>query len=266
MQAQTPEVSSEQATTPRYDTIVIKGAKGKNVPKEVDGGEVVAWSVGHGLAAMDALEEFVDDLAAGNCHQPAYLHQGAADAMNLMRRRRVLGWDADEPTGQPPADWKTAVALAVATAHHVFEDCEEEARNAIEYLAALMLASEPADITEQPHTDWTHNKPTLPGAYWIRGNLLRADALIEVKRVDDELWCNLHLVNTEHRIEYGFTIDQISPDFEWLGPLAPVQAQPVAWRWKIANSCWQLEEERPVTDDPTAIIEPLFTSAQGGAA
>lgn len=68
---------------------------------------------------------------------------------------------------------------------------------------------------------WTHDKPTQPGAYWIRGNLLRADALIEVKLVDDELWCNLHLVNTEHRIEYGFTIDQLSPDFEWLGPLMP---------------------------------------------
>lgn len=158
MQAQTPEVSSKKANTPRYDTIVIKGAKGQNVPKEVDGGEVVAWSVGHGLAAMDALEEFVDDLAAGNCHQPAYLNQGAADAMNLMRRRRVLGWDADEPTGQPPADWKTAVAWAVATAHHVFEDCEEEARNAIEYLAALMLASEP----EQPIARWIPVTETLP--------------------------------------------------------------------------------------------------------
>ena len=221
MQAQTPEVSANKATTPRYDTIVIRGATGQTIPKQVDGGEVVSWSVGHGLAAMDALEEFVDDLAAGNCHQPAHLTQAAAEAMNLMRRRRVLGWDADEPTGQPPADWKTAVAWALATARHVFEGCDEETSNAIEYLAALMLTSEPVDTTEQPHTGWTHNKPTLPGAYWIRGNLLRADALIEVQRVDNELWCNLHLVNTEHRIEYGFTIDQLSPDFEWLGPLMP---------------------------------------------
>lgn len=173
MQAQTPEVSSEKATTPRYDTIVILGATGQTIPKEVDGGEVVAWSHGHALAAMDALEEFVDDMAAGNCNQPAHLTQGAADAMNLMRRRRVLGWDADEPNEQPP-------------------------------------------------TDWTHNKPTLPGAYWIRGNLLLTDALVEVKLVDGVLWCNLHQVNTELRFGNGFTVEQLNPDFEWLGPLAPM--------------------------------------------
>lgn len=222
MQAQTPEVSSEKATTPRYDTIVILGATGQTIPKEVDGGEVVAWSHGHALAAMDALEEFVDDMAAGNCNQPAHLTQGAADAMNLMRRRRVLGWDADEPNEQPPADWKTAVARAEATVRKVFEGCDDEAREAIEYFAAMLLASEPAETTEQPPTDWTHNKPTLPGAYWIRGNLLLTDALVEVKLVDGVLWCNLHQVNTELRFGNGFTVEQLNPDFEWLGPLAPM--------------------------------------------
>jgi hypothetical protein len=222
MQAQAPEVSSEKATTPRYDTIVIRGAKGQSVPKEVDGGEVVSWSHGHQLAALDALEEFVEDMAAGNCHQPAHLTQGAADAMNLMRRRRVLGWDVDEPTERPPLDWKTAVAWAVATAHKVFEDCDEEARNAIEYFAALMLASEPAETTEQPHTDWTHNKPTLPGAYWIRGNLLQDDALVQVKLLDGVLLCNLHQVNSDPSIEFAFPIAKLNPDFEWLGPLAPM--------------------------------------------
>ena len=143
MQAQTPEVSTEKATTPRYDTIVIKGAKGQNVPKEVDGGEVVAWSVGHGLAAMDALEEFIEDLAAGNCNQPAHLTQGAADAINLMRRRRSIGWEADEPTDQPPADWKTSVAQAVATARKVFGESADDAMQAIEYMAGLLLSREP---------------------------------------------------------------------------------------------------------------------------
>ena len=78
------------------------------------------------------------------------------------------------------------------------------------------------DIENGP-SGWSNQKPTQPGAYWIRGNLLQADALVEVKRVDDVLWCNLHLVNTEQRIEYGFTIDQLSPDFEWLGPLMPLE-------------------------------------------
>lgn len=66
---------------------------------------------------------------------------------------------------------------------------------------------------------WTHEKPTQPGAYWIRGNLLQADALVKVQMVDDELWCNLHLVNTEASLVYGYSIAQLSPDFEWLGPL-----------------------------------------------
>ncbi|TIH10805.1 hypothetical protein [Pseudomonas leptonychotis] len=173
MQAQTPEVSSEKATTPRYDTIVIRGAKGQNVPKEVDGGEVVAWSRGHELAAMDALEEFVADMADGNCSQPEHLTHGAAYAMNLMRRRRDLGWDAGEPN------------------------------------------------PERVSVDgWTHDKPAAPGAYWVRGNLLQADALVQVKEFSGALCCNLHGITSEQK--FGFTIHQLSEDFEWLGPLAPM--------------------------------------------
>ncbi len=81
MQVQTPEVGAEKASTPRYDTIVIRGATGKNVPRKVDGGEVVAWSAGHELAALDALQEFVDNLAAGNCSQHSHLTHEAAAAL-----------------------------------------------------------------------------------------------------------------------------------------------------------------------------------------
>ncbi|HBP6689772.1 TPA: hypothetical protein L6B04_16025 [Pseudomonas aeruginosa] len=143
MQVETPEVGAEKATTPRYDTIVIRGATGQSVPKEVDGGKVVAWSRGHELAAMDALEVFISDLADGNCHQPTYLTQGAANALNLMRRRRAIGWDADEPVEHPPADWRTAVARAVATASKVFEEDGDEVMDAIRYMEALLLANEP---------------------------------------------------------------------------------------------------------------------------
>lgn len=100
MQAQTPANPGEKATTPRYDTIVIRGAKGQAVPRELDGGEVVAWSRGHELAAMDALEEFVDDLAAGNCDVPEHVTSRAVEALALMRRRRELGWDADEAVAE----------------------------------------------------------------------------------------------------------------------------------------------------------------------
>lgn len=61
MQVETPKVGAEQAITPRYDTLVIRGALGTTIPREFDGGEVVAWSRGHELAPMEALEEFVED-------------------------------------------------------------------------------------------------------------------------------------------------------------------------------------------------------------
>ncbi|MBN0281138.1 hypothetical protein JTM76_35985, partial [Pseudomonas aeruginosa] len=78
MQANQPQGGSAKASTPRYDTIVIRGATGKDVPRKVDGGEVVAWSAGHELAALDALQEFVDNLAAGNCSQHSHLTHEAA--------------------------------------------------------------------------------------------------------------------------------------------------------------------------------------------
>lgn len=99
MQAHQPKGSAVEATTPRYDTIVIRGAQGKTVPKKVDGGEVVSWSQGHELAATDALLEIVEDLAAGDCSYPAELTERANQALALMKRRRKLGWDADEAEG-----------------------------------------------------------------------------------------------------------------------------------------------------------------------
>lgn len=144
MQVEPPEVSAEKATTPRYDTIVILGATGQAVPREVDGGKVVAWSHGHELAALAALEEFVEDLAAGNCHQPVHLTTGASAALNLMHRRRAIGWATDDPVENPPVDWKTAVARTVATVTKVFEGDGDEMMDAIRYIEAMLLANEPA--------------------------------------------------------------------------------------------------------------------------
>ncbi|MDH0301265.1 MULTISPECIES: hypothetical protein [unclassified Pseudomonas] len=142
MQVETPEVGAQKANTLRYDTLVIRGAVGRTVPREVDGGEVVAWSLGHGLAAMDALEVFVDDLAEGSWHG---LAQGATDALNLMRRRRALGWEADVVAEEPPAGWKAAVSRAEATAREVFGESDDDAMQAIDYMAGLLLAFEPAE-------------------------------------------------------------------------------------------------------------------------
>lgn len=142
MQVEPPKVGIQKANTVRYDTLVIRGASGKTVPREVDGGEVVSWSQGHALAAMDALEVFVDDLADGSYHS---LAQGAAEALNLMRRRRALGWDADVVAEEPPANWKTAVSRAEVAAREVFGVTDETATDAIEYMAGLLLAFEPAE-------------------------------------------------------------------------------------------------------------------------
>lgn len=146
MQAETPEVGPQKANTVRYDTLVIRGASGKSVPREVDGGEVVAWSQGHALAAMDALEEFVGDMADGSYHG---LAKGAADTLNLMRRRRATGWDADVIAEEPPASWQSAVSRAEAMAREVFGEEDDNAMQAIDYMAGLLLAFEPAPPSAQ---------------------------------------------------------------------------------------------------------------------
>lgn len=95
--------SGNEAAAVRYDTIVIRNATGQAVPRQVDGGEVVSWSRGHELAAMDALQELVDDLAAGDCDVPEHVTSRANEALDLMRSRRDLGWDADEAVREPTA-------------------------------------------------------------------------------------------------------------------------------------------------------------------
>lgn len=84
--------------------------------------------------------------------------------------------------------------------------------------------------------DWTHAKPTQPGAYWIRGNGLARAALIRVAMDQGELCCNLHMHTTDHDFAYGYTIAQLDDEFEYLGPLVPelpVKARrpvPAGWR------------------------------------
>lgn len=87
---------------------------------------------------------------------------------------------------------------------------------------------------------WTEKKPTGEGAYWIRGNGLEADALVQVKQKEGELWCNLHMRNSEPDFEYGYTIEQLSSEFEWLGPLqaratlsAPSHSEQVREGWQL---------------------------------
>lgn len=141
MQVQTPEVSAEKATTLRYDTIVIRGATGKEVPRTVDGGEVVSWARGHELAASDALLEFVNYVADGDyVINASTLSDEAIKALDLMERRSRLGWEADKQ----PEDWQASVNRAAQTAREVFSESHDDAIQAIEYMQALLQLAAPA--------------------------------------------------------------------------------------------------------------------------
>ncbi|WP_338859582.1 hypothetical protein [Pseudomonas aeruginosa] len=139
MQANQPQGGSAKASTPRYDTIVIRGATGKDVPREVDGGEVVSWARGHELAAGDALLEFVNYVADGDCGITPELSTKARKALDLMERRSRLGWEADEQ----PEDWPASVNRAAQTAREVFSGSHEDAIQAIEYMHALLQQAAP---------------------------------------------------------------------------------------------------------------------------
>ncbi|MFK4234234.1 Lar family restriction alleviation protein [Pseudomonas guariconensis] len=67
---------------------------------------------------------------------------------------------------------------------------------------------------------WSAVKPVSPGAYWIRGNGLDQEALVQVVN-DGELRCNLHQRTTEADFGWGYAVSDLSPEFEWLGPLHP---------------------------------------------
>lgn len=139
MQVNQPQGSTEEAITPRYDTIVIRGATGKVVPTTVDGGKVVSWARGHELAASDALLEFANYVADGDCGITPELSTKARKAIDLMERRSRLGWEADKQ----PEDWKASVERAAEMATEVFSDSHDDAIQAVEYMKALLLLAEP---------------------------------------------------------------------------------------------------------------------------
>lgn len=68
--------------------------------------------------------------------------------------------------------------------------------------------------------EWTSSKPAVEGAYWVRGNGLVEPFVVLVKLDQGELWCNLHMRNTDTNFGYGYAVDDLSSEFEWCGPLA----------------------------------------------
>jgi hypothetical protein len=73
--------------TARYDTLVIKNTKSKDIPRQVNGDDVMAWYRGHGLRQLDVLHQFVEDLATG---QYAYAHEDLEiEAGEILARSRA---------------------------------------------------------------------------------------------------------------------------------------------------------------------------------
>lgn len=76
---------------------------------------------------------------------------------------------------------------------------------------------------------WTSEKPTEPGAYWVKdfelyGRALsarRGKALVEVRRVDGDLRCNLHEQNSDNDTDQWSAIAVMDDAFRWCGPLVP---------------------------------------------
>lgn len=98
-------------------------------------------------------------------------------------------------------------------------------------LIAADVFSQLAELRQQGEADeWTRAKPTQPGAYWVRGNLLMEPALVQVKNERGQLWCNLHMSTTDPDFCRGFCIAQLSDQFEWIGPIgcAPSACRPGA--------------------------------------
>lgn len=81
----------------RYDTVVIKNATDKAVPREVAGGQIVSWAAGHALAEMHPLEEFARALADGNISCTDEVAAEAQRVLDLANRQREAGYVEGEP-------------------------------------------------------------------------------------------------------------------------------------------------------------------------
>lgn len=86
---------------------------------------------------------------------------------------------------------------------------------------------------------WTNEKPTQPGAYWLRGwsspETDRA-ALVEVQRKAGislliqgkgaGLICNLHERNSGENRRNWYPVGDLANSLEWCGPLVPAEIKP----------------------------------------
>lgn len=79
---------------------------------------------------------------------------------------------------------------------------------------------------------WNHQKPTAPGAYYLRGFRLGEDhsrhALVEVATVaSGELVCNINERNINDDLRDWPFVAELADRFEWCGPLVEARPAPI---------------------------------------
>ncbi|MDP2747981.1 hypothetical protein [Pseudomonas sp.] len=86
------------------------------------------------------------------------------------------------------------------------------------------VSADKATTPGQQALQWTHAKPTVPGAYWVRGfRIGESDsrpALVEVA-IDEAgtLLCNMNDSNTNDQTREWSWVEDLAERFEWCGPL-----------------------------------------------
>lgn len=141
-----------------------------------------------------------------------FVIQAVAEKLDRQSRQALL-LDALADTAWRIGLTPDASALAIVSGQ--LDLAEKEKRQLYEMLFA---------IAETEGGEWNSSKPTLDGAYWMRGNGLERDTLVEIRAGAGN---DLHVVSHQARVgELASTpLKQLGDGYEWLGPLrAPLSA------------------------------------------
>lgn len=216
MQVNPQEVSAEKATTPAADLRLVSVEQLQKIHRELDACQKVIWLAGCGQR--------------GYGFDPSYV-TGAQEQLKAIEgliEEQQKSSEAIEPCrecieGQQmidPYDGGTFITCKRCSGRGFVAVCPTCHQGVPAESAHLLYGA-----TET--IQWTREKPSQTGAYWVRGNSLEEPALIQVKRDCGELWCNLHMSTTESDFGHGYSIGQLSDKFEWLGPLHSLGSQAV---------------------------------------
>ncbi|WP_225013509.1 hypothetical protein [Pseudomonas aeruginosa] len=143
----------------------------------------------------------------------------------------------------------------------------------IEKVREVLAGSAPPAKAQHSVPEWTSNKPAVEGAYWVRGNGLVEPFVVLVKLDQGELWCNLHMRNTDTNFGYGYAVDDLNSEFEWCGPLAAATGKsvPQAWldvqaerRRQVEAECWTPEHDGQHSDGQLAQAAGCYALHAGG--